>query len=92
MSSLTTDKDIRRAARKLRIDKATLRDALANPDKLVEFAARLVIDGRPIETVVLYLGITEDKIAAERSRQEERDARRRGMGETVFNLLENPPS
>jgi hypothetical protein len=92
MSSLTSDKDIRRAARKLKIDKATLRDRLAHPAKLVEFAAELVRTGRPIETVVLYLGISEDKIAAECSRQEEREAKIRGMGATVFNLLENPPS
>jgi len=66
MSSLTSDKDIRRAIRKLKIDKAALRDRLANPDKLVEFAAQLVRTGCPIETVVLHLGITEDKKSAKR--------------------------
>jgi hypothetical protein len=90
MSSLTSDKDIRRAAGKLRIDEATLSDRRAEPDKLVEFAAQLVRTGRPIKTVVRTLGITEDKIAEERSRY---DAETRAMGgPTMRHLMEDPPS
>jgi len=68
MISLGTERDRRRVARKLRIDKARLRDL--DSDMLVEFAAWLVRTGHPIETVARGLEITEDKIAEERSRQE----------------------
>jgi|HubBroStandDraft_4_1064222.scaffolds.fasta_scaffold1867454_2 hypothetical protein len=92
MSSLTSDKDIRRAARKLRISEKTLRDRLPYPDRLLELAASSVSPRHPIETVAEILGISEDKIAAELSRQEKRAAAIKGMGLTVYNLLENPPS
>jgi hypothetical protein len=90
MSSLTSDKDIQRAARKLIIDEATLSDRLADPDKLVEFAAYLVRTGRPIKTVARALGITKDKIAEEKERY---DAETRAMGgPTIRHLMEDPPS
>jgi hypothetical protein len=92
MSSLTSDRDIRRAARKLRITEATLRDRMAYPDRLLELAANSVSPRMPIETVAQILGITEDKIAEELSRQAKRAELIRGMGATVYNLLENPPS
>ena len=92
MSSLTSDGDIRRAARKLKITEATLRDRMAYPDRLLELAANSVSPRMPIETVAQILGITEDKIAEELSRQAKRAELIRGMGPTVYNLLENPPS
>lgn len=52
------------------------RARLAEPDKLVEFAAQLVRNGRPRKTVARTLGITEDKIAEE----ERCDAKTRAMG------------
>jgi hypothetical protein len=68
MSSLRTAQDIRRAAGELGIDEAAPRDVL-DWDKLAEFALGMVDGGRSIETVARSLGITEDKIDEERSRQ-----------------------
>jgi len=92
MTSLESDKDIRRAAKKLGISQKMLRDRLPYPDSLVQLAASRVSPRLPIETVAGILGIPEDKIAAEIARQERRAELIRGMGETVYNLLENPPS
>lgn len=85
MSSLSTDRGIRRAARKLGIDEATLRDALADRDKLVVFAWGLAEKSdRSFPTVARTLGISSEKITEEISRQA-------SIGFQRY-LLENPPS